>query len=353
MKDINSLHLISGLGQGGAEKVLLDMSIEFKKNKNIENYIVSFSNETALLSEFEKNGINVTVLHRKKSFQNFYKMILEISTYIKNQEIDIIHAHMSHAMIVAVILRMRFPKLKVVFTPHSVHFGNKLREGIIFLLKPFREIDILFSENMKQWFNKENYKVIPNGIRVVDFNVDIEKFEKFTFIAVGNIKEAKNYPFLIDCANELRKSFDFQLLIIGGGKDKVLLEKQVSDLGLEKYVYLKGSQNNVSELLSKSHCLVVPSLWEGMPLSILEAGASRLPVVSTPVGAIPSIIDESNGYLAKEDMFCETMKYVFNHYEEAAIKAEKLQKKIIENYSIKSIAKKHGEVYASLMNFRL
>lgn len=337
------------MGQGGAEKVLLDVVVELNKQQYIKSSVISFSDEIVLLPEFEKNAIDVMVLNRKKSFLNFYKMIVEISTYVKKREIDIIHAHMSHAMIVAFILKIRFPKLKIVFTPHSVNLGSRLMESLIFLLRPFREIDILFSENMKQWFNKDKYQVIPNGIRIEDFNAASEKFEKFTFIAVGNIKEAKNYPFLIDCANELRKSIDFQLLIIGEGKDKALLEKQVNDLNLEKYVVIKGSQSNVVELLSKSHCLVVPSLWEGMPLSILEAGASRLPVITTPVGAIPSIVDDSNGYLVEEDTFCETMQYVYSHYAESVIKAEKLQKKIIENYSIKSIAKKHGKLYTELI----
>jgi glycosyltransferase involved in cell wall biosynthesis len=87
-----------------------------------------------------------------------------------------------------------------------------------------------------------------------------------------------------------------------------------------------------------------------MPLSILEAGVSNLPVISTPVGAIPSIIDETNGYLAKEDSFCKMMKYVYSHYDEAKTKAEKLQKKVIENYSIEKIAMKHESMYMELIN---
>jgi glycosyltransferase involved in cell wall biosynthesis len=167
---------------------------------------------------------------------------------------------------------------------------------------------------------------------------------------VGNIKQAKNYPFLITCATKLNKKIDFQLFIVGDGKDRERLEKQVQDLGLEEVVYIKGSQSNISELLNRSHCLVMPSLWEGMPLSILEAGASNLPVISTPVGAIPSIIDESNGYLTELDGFCDMMEYVYDHYDEAAEEAERLQKKVVEGYSIESVARKHEELYGELVD---
>jgi glycosyltransferase involved in cell wall biosynthesis len=345
---LNILNLISGLGQGGAEQILFDFSTEFKKYEFIKSSIVSFSDETILLPKFENDDIDIEVLYKEKTFLDLLKIIAAISEHIKKQEIEIVHAHMSHAMIVAAILKIRFPRLKIVFTPHSIHFGNRLREILIFLLKPFRDVDIIFSQDMKQWFNKDRYVVIPNGIRVDDFDINIDKYKKFTFIAVGNIKEAKNYPFLINCANELKNKFDFQLFIVGEGKDRERLQKQVQDLGLEDIVYLKGSQSDISGLLNSSHCLVMPSLWEGMPLAILEAGASKLPVISTPVGAIPSIIDEDNGYMTELDGFCAMMEYVYEHYDEATQKAKKLQTKIIEEYSIESVAKKHEKLYEQL-----
>ncbi len=79
-------------------------------------------------------------------------------------------------------------------------------------IRKINDVDILFSDNMKQWFNKSRYKVIPNGIRVEDFARTVEKYEIFTFITIGNIKEAKNYPFLIKCAHKLREKMVFRLL---------------------------------------------------------------------------------------------------------------------------------------------
>lgn len=342
---INVLHLISGLGQGGAEQVLLDLSIQFQKNQHIKSSIISFSDKTALLSKFQENSIDIEVLYAKKSLLDFIKIIHQTSQYIKQNKIDIIHAHMSHTIMVAAILKMKFPKIKIIFTPHSVSFGSKMRESIVFLLKPFRNIDILFSENMHRWFNKDKYKIIPNGIAVENFGMKTEKFKKFTFIAVGNIKEAKNYPFLIDCCKTLSKNFDFQLFIIGSGDDKIKLEKQVQDLKLGEYVYLLGYKDNVAQLLSKSHCLVMPSLWEGMPIVMLEAGASKLPIISTKVGSIPDVLDENCAYLSGLDAFSKNMAHVMNNYEEAIIKAEKFNTIVKEKYTIDKTVQSLEDLY--------
>ncbi len=349
-KPIKILHLISGIGQGGAEQVLLDLSIEFKKNKNIENSVISFSDEVTLFSEFKKNNIDIEVLYKQKTLSDFIKMITEISYYVKKHEINIVHAHMSHAMIVAAILKIRFPKLKVIFTPHSVSFGNALRETIIFLLKPLRIIDILFSENMRRWFTKNKYEIIPNGIRIENFKIETKKFEKFTFIAIGNIKEAKNYPFLIDCAYELSRNFDFQLFIVGSGEGKVQLEEQVRQLKLETYVHILGHQNNIAELLSQSHCLVIPSLWEGMPIVILEAGASKLPIISTKVGSISSVLDDTSAYLSDLDNFSDNMANVIQNYAEAEVKAERFYEKVKENYTIEQTGESLEDLYRELVN---
>ncbi len=346
---LNVLHLISGLGQGGAEQVLLDISIKFKKNRYIKSSVISFSDEITLLPMFKKNNIDISVLYTKKSLLDFIKTVHKVSLYIEKNEINIIHAHMSHTMIIAAILKMRFPKIKVIFTAHNVSLGSRFREGIIFLLKPFRSIDVLFSRDMHRWFNKYKYKTIPNGIIVENFEIETEKFEKFTFIAVGNIKKAKNYPFLIDCSKELSEKFDFQLFIVGSGENKIQLEEQVQELKLEKYVHILGYKNNIAQLLNQSHCLVMPSLWEGMPIVMLEAGASKLPIISTRVGSIPDILDDTCAYLSDLDDFSKNMAHVIANYKEAKIKAEKFNKKVKEKYTIDKAVESLEDLYKNLV----
>jgi len=166
------------------------------------------------------------------------------------------------------------------------------------LLKPLRNIDILFSPNMKRYFHKSYNTVIQNAVNAEEFKGQTDKFEKFTFLAVGHLREAKNYPFLLKCAKELKKSFDFQILIAGEGKLRQELQEIIQKEELEEHVFLLGDVENIPKLLQRSHCLVMPSLWEGMPIAILEAGASGLLVIATPVGSISSVLNDANAYLA-------------------------------------------------------
>jgi len=90
----------------------------------------------------------------------------------------------------------------------------------------------------------------------------------------------------------------FELLVVGDGKLRPVIEKQIARLGLCKYVRLLGTRTDVPNLLSASDILVLASLWEGLPGVIAEAMASGLPVVATNVGGIPElVVDGKTGLL--------------------------------------------------------
>ena len=118
---------------------------------------------------------------------------------------------------------------------------------------------------------------------------------------------------------------------------------------MKEYVKLLGLRNDIPELLNQSHCLLMPSLWEGLPIVILEAGASNLPIIATPVGSIPSLLNGENSYLSDFENFKEKMLYIFNNYSEAKIKSEKLFYDIKNIYSIEIIVKKHEKIYKDLV----
>jgi glycosyltransferase involved in cell wall biosynthesis len=341
----NILQLVTGLGVGGAERVVLDLSIGLDKSK-YNNYVLSLSKKNEMLDIFKENNIDVTSLNKNNSLKDFISMIFETKNFVKTHKINLIHAHMTHAMILAVIVKIFFPKLKIVFTSHNTTFGSKIRNILIYILKPFRNIDILFSEEQRTSIYKNQYKVIPNGINTKPYQIKLNKFEKFTFLSVGRLDEAKNHLHLIDCAKDLAdKNLDFEVLIAGEGSLRNQIEEKISKYNLQKKVKLLGIRRDIKELMSQSHVFVMPSLWEGLPIVLLEAGASDLPCISTPVGTITSLLNESNAYLSDNKNFSNTMEYVYNNYKEAIEKSKKLHEKVLNNYSIESIVINHELIY--------
>ena len=92
----------------------------------------------------------------------------------------------------------------------------------------------------------------------------------------------------------------------------------------------------------------MPSLWEGMSIAILEAGASRLPVIATPVGSIPSVLNNNNGYLATLDEFIEKMTDVYQDYPAAQQRAERFYDQVSKEHTIEKMVKKLEDLYLSL-----
>jgi len=350
-KKIDLLHLITGLGVGGAERVVLDLSRNSDKNR-YQTSVISMSKQDGMLNIFKENNIDVNVLNMNGSAGDLFKIVSAVNRHVKKQNIKLIHAHMTDAMVVSVMVKMLNPKLKLVFTSHNITFGSKVRTLAIKLLKSFRDRDILFSKDQLSSIYKKNYEMIPNGIDISRYKLDLKRDNRFTFITVGRLEKQKNHLKLLKSAVELRdKKLDFQILIVGEGKEPIQkrkIEEFIADNGLENYVQLLGVRFDIPELISKADCFVLSSAWEGLPIVLLESAATKTPIISTPVGSIPSLIDESSGYLADEK-FTEAMEEVMLNYPLAKEKAIRLYKKVEQNYSIENIVRKHEKIYEELV----
>ena len=348
MKKINVLQLVTGLAMGGAEKVVFDLS-KYTNRNAFNTFVLAMSKNDERLEEFVNNNINTTILRKSKGLKDFIQIIREVNSFIKKNKIDIVHAHMTHSVIIASFIKIKNPSIKIVYTSHNLNIGSRLRELIVWSLKAFREIDIIFSKDILKYFYKKNYQIIPNGIKMDDYNLDLIKNKKFTFVAVGRLEAAKNHKFLIEIAKKLKNKFDFDIQIVGDGSLKDDLTRLIEQYELNDTVRLLGLRNDIPQLLNKSHCLLMPSLWEGLPIVILEAGASSLPIVSTPVGSIASLLNDNNAYVTGLNKFEENMINVLTNYEEAKKKGLNLFKTVNENYSIETVVQAHEVIYKGLM----
>lgn len=348
MKKINILQLVTGLGMGGAEKVVLDLA-KYTSKDEFNIFVVAMSKRDELLQEFLDNNINTTLLKKSNSIKDIFFIINFLNKISKEKNIQIIHAHMTHSIIVASILRILNPSLKIVYTSHNINIGSKIRELIVWSLKSFRDVDIVFSKDILKYFYKQNYRVIPNGIKVDKYNLGLEKNQKFTFIAIGRLEIVKNHKFLIEMANELKDKYDFEIQIVGDGYLRDELKELIQKYALEDKVKLLGLRNDIPKLLGQAHCLLMPSLWEGLPIVILEAGASGLPVISTPVGSLPSLLNSENAYLVELDNFKNKMIEVLDNYEDAKLKGKKLFEDIKLKYSIEAVIEAHEKIYKELV----
>jgi glycosyltransferase involved in cell wall biosynthesis len=349
MKKINVLQLITGLGMGGAEKVVLDLSSFINKEK-FGSSVVSLNDRIELLDSFKIKNIKTKVLFGKNNLYDLFRLFFKVNSYVKDNSIQIIHAHMTHSLIIASFVKLLRPSLKIVYTSHNLNIGSKYREYIVWLLRPLRNLDIVFSEDILKFFYKKKHLVIPNGINIERYNLDVDKAKVFTITSIGRLEYVKNHTFLIDLANQLKDSIDFKIQIVGAGELEDQLKKKTSDLSLDKYVKFLGLRDDIPEILNSSHCFALPSYWEGLPIVLLEAAASKLPIISTPVGSIPSLINYNSGILCELEEFAENIIAIKKNYKSAIIRAELLFENVNKNYSISEIVQQHEQVYENLFN---
>ena len=346
------IHLISGLNGGGAEHFLLELcNYSVKKSQN-RTIVVSLSSINTIEQKFRDGGIEYYFLHIDR-FRDIYKGYKRLSGIMESQKTRnggavIMYAHMFHACMIACAVkffRYRFP---LIFTLQNNYVEEPYRRLLLFMTRFLRNTDIVFPGSNRKWYQKRNAVTIGNGIVSSRYVRDGNKDQLFTCIFLGRLEKQKNPLYLIELANSLRNKYTFRIRVVGSGSLEASLREKIKEHHLEDFFELTRFCNEPNKLLSAAHCLLLPSLWEGMPLVLLEAGAAGVPVIATPVGAVSAIANSSNAFIGKLVDFPRLLEEVINNYPEAMIKSGRLRKLVVEKYDIEKIADQHELLYRNV-----
>lgn len=166
---------------------------------------------------------------------------------------------------------------------------------------------------------------------------------------VGSLQPYKGQRYLIEACLKLRENgIPFRCRIIGGGEEQARLANMIKDFGLESAVELLGSktQQEIAQLLPTAHCYVQPSIitpsgkMEGIPVALMEAMASRLPVVATAISGIPELVRPGEtGFLAPPadaTALANTLMTVYEQPEKAANLAENGRSWVLRSFDLRS-----------------
>jgi glycosyltransferase involved in cell wall biosynthesis len=373
------LHVIDSEGLYGAEIVLLNL-VEEQIKLGLNPVIVSIGSrgivEKKLESEAEKREFPVKKF-RMTPGPNIWGAI-KILQFAKKENFDLIHSHGYKGNILFGFIPKKFRKIPLVATLHG-WTGTRMFAKIRFYewvdSKSLYFIDAAIAVSQKMISHRRlknrkriNLYVVNNGIPVErsnpkqyeqqtgkELNSDILDFSKkgFTVGSIGRLSEEKGYRYLIEAIAVLvRKEIDIRLIIIGEGKNRQSLENLVSNLDIKNRVLLAGYELQARRYLQFFNLFVIPSLTEGMPITLLEAMASKTPVVATDVGDIPEILDNGNaGLLIKPRdtmMLGETICDVFHNRKKSAMLAESAFKRVTAKYDSIKMAYGYLKIYNDL-----
>ena len=346
-------HVITGLGVGGAERVLLDLCGELAA-KGHEVAIWSLTSDIGALTRGYDNRVDIHVLGISHNPLTWIRALIRFLSGFRQYRPQVLHVHMFHALAFAVMASLLLPaRPRLFFTSHSQVIKYRWRRLFIYATRRWRDADIIFSSGQHIKLNARDSKVIPNGIsteRAAKGNTQPRLSSRpWRFINVARLSEAKDHEALVIAfAKFIKGQTEAELWLVGDGPLRSRITETEEKNGVAGHVKLLGNRSDVMELLDAADVFVMSSKWEGLPIALLEAGLLGLPVISTPVGSIPDVLAEGCGILVPQQELAAAMSSVITNWQASLAMGKKLQKRIESHYSIDAMARAHVDLYMSM-----
>lgn len=294
---IRVLHVLGGLSLGGAESRIMDLYRQIDREKIQFDFLVHAAGEQHFDKEVKELGGKVYRVPRFKVYNWFsYKRALR-QFFAEHKEFRAVHGHMTSTASVYLPIAKKAGIPITLAHSRSAGVAGGLK-GIItrilrYPLKYRADRCLACSAEAgeavygKRWVKKGRVEVIPNAILAQKYHYDesvrnamrnrLGIADRFVIGHVGSFREAKNHVFLLKIFAEIyKKRQDAVLLLLGDGELRSQIEKQAEQAGLSHAVHFLGNRADVASYYQAFDYLLFPSLYEGLPGTVVEAQVSGL-----------------------------------------------------------------------------
>lgn len=372
---IHILNCVNDLANGGIEAFCLNINKNIDTNKFKIDYFLTLGNDEYhkdSIKELGGNIFNINSIKIHKYFINKFKIFFStINILKKNGPYNAVHIHnckgMSSILLASWICRVpiRITHSHNAFYPKSKSFKLQIKIKIADII---RKIYInIFSTNKlgcsqeacksmygKKCFKDNRTEVIFNGIDLGKFNIEnydkeelIKKYkvtkENINFINIGRYSEQKNQLFLIDIFYEIsKKRNNVNLTLIGHGEMESKIKEYITKLNLQDKITLMPHDISIPEVLSTMDYFILPSIYEGLGIVLIEAQAMGLHCFASNYVPQEAQVGLCNYINLEEgvDKWCEDIDKYIENKNKRTIDKDKLFK-----YDIKTIVKRMEEIY--------
>jgi glycosyltransferase involved in cell wall biosynthesis len=361
---MNIAHVISSSGMFGAEQVLLTLAEQFNRESDhafVCPIIDKRMERSPILDVLKKRGLPHHVLSSKGRFD--FKTVSELQQFIVEKKIDILHTHNYKSDMIGMLAARKF-KTPLIATAHGftdmtnrVTFYEKFDR---FILKTYFDQVVTVTESVMEEWNSPKKKIIANGIDIKRFSTDPLKRSAFrkewnvgehdiAIGTIGRLSKEKNQEMLLQAASILcPQNRHLRFFIIGAGPEEKRLKQLTHEYNVSDRVVFTGLIEDVAPVYQGLDMFTLTSTTEGIPMTILEAFASHVPVVATKVGGMSQLITSETGLLVESNHVNDLVKKL-----EKLIKDKKLGLQYAEqafhfvqaHYSDEIMIKRYRNVY--------
>ncbi len=365
---ISVVHLLSSFGVGGQERVALDLATR-QKGAGCRVAAVALA-DGPLRRLFEDALIPTEVVEKRHGVD--LTLPLRLARVLRGFETDVVHTHNPQPLIWGAPAA-RLIDAALVHTKHGANPSSErqlqLRRAAARLADAYVAVSAVTAEVARQKREVAESKLwtIPNGI-------DLDRFTRppdersvvraalgiapdaVVAITVARLAPEKNQTLMIAAMAPLLAP-KAQLVLVGDGSERAKLEQQRQALGERaRFVHLLGVRNDTPSLLAASDLFLLSSTTEGLPLVIPEAMAARLPVVSTNVGGISTVIVEGeSGYLVPPGDEAALRQRIVKLLDDRALRerlGERGHDLAMQRYGLERVVREYLAVYRYVLRGR-
>lgn len=315
-RKIKILHVIDSLGIGGLERIVIDV-VNGLDPARFEQVVCCISRRGEAADQL-RDGVRCIDLGKGEKADRL--MPLKLASVFRRERPDIVHSQ-SWSGVDTALAKLISPGVKLVHSEHGRNYPQWRKQPLMRRLARrclYHLADAVFAISAEvgefycgqTGFPTERMKVIHNGIDVQRIDeADATGIREelgiapndLVFGTVARLDLTKDTITLVRAFAAValpRRNPGIKLLIVGDGEERSRLEEFVSMLNLNRVVIFTGMRRDVPQLLKAMDVFALSSVSEGMPVTVLEAMAARLPVVATEVGALPELVEEGKtGFL--------------------------------------------------------
>ena len=307
------VHILSSFGIGGQERVAFDLATsQLRAGCRVTALSLAPAPDGPLAAEFRDAGIEVDRVARPRPGVDLM-LILRLARWLRRRRVELVHTHNRMALIYGAPAG-RLARAAVVHTKH----GNNPKGGTRLIAGNLaaRCVDAFVAVSPETAaFARKRREVDDRRLLVIRNGIELSRFHPapaardrvrrelgieagaWVIGTVGRIAVEKNHALLLRAMAPLL-GHTTRLVIAGDGPLLRSMTELASELGVTRFVHLLGARRDVPDVLNALDTFVLSSNTEGLPLVVLEAMATGVPVLSTRVGGVPTVLDEGQtGFL--------------------------------------------------------
>lgn len=362
----NILLFTRTMGQGGTENVVLQLCEILKP---LANKVIVCSCGGVSESKLKEMGIKHYTIPdiTEKSPKTMMTIAKQLKQIVKNEYITVIHSHHRMAAFYTEVLFGEgiFKSGRNVIKIANAH--NTFTDKGKLTRFAYRNMHMIavgekVKENLVDYYGLSEHKVtvIHNAIKSFEGTItpieELDKARKAGYTLVGNIgrlSEQKGMTYFIQAAAKvLRTCPKTKFYVVGSGELEVELKEEVEKWLLPKSLFFLGYRFDVQNVMSQLDFVVLSSLWEGFPLTPIEAFSVGKAVVATAVDGTPEIVeDKKNGLLVKSkdvDCLARAMIEMIENEDKRILFGKNAYKRYIDEFSFEKMAERYVQYYERL-----